>query len=717
MPESGPANPPSESQVRAHLARMLESPSFSGSARLCGFLRYIVEQTLEGKGDEIKEYSIAMEVYDRRSGYDPQFDSIVRVEASRLRKRLSEYYDGPGRETGLRIQLPRGAYRPRIVEVEATASALAPGGAAPAPAAAAPAPEPMSVRAPGPASALVTAHGGAPAPVTTPIQATTPATAATAPVNAPTTAPTSAPSHEAATRSASPALSTPARALPWKPALAVAFLVAGGLAFWNTTRQPGAEGGPESGPYAVLPMVNMTGQPGEDAFCDGLTEELTARLAAPGDLKVLARTTMSAFKGKAVDLAEAGAKLGVAYFLEGSVRRVAQRYRITLQLISARDGYHVWAQTYERPASDILAIEGTLAGEVVEQIRARTLGQSAWRSKGRTPATGAALAAFLEAGPLMRQDNRPTVSTTGIPPQLEQAVAKLQFAVEQKPDFTQAWVYLAHAYELCADYDPARTDEFVSKAKGASRQAIESDDTAAEGHASLATLELYRDLDPVRAEATFRRAVDLKPRDARLMRVYGDVLRILGEPEKAMAEIERAIAIAPDELRLRTQKALLLYSRGKWTQAAEALQLPLAANPRAEEAYWLKALILQGQGKYAEAEAQLREILKLRPRDTRALPALGNLLGVMGRRAEAASVARQMEQLVANGLVREYGLVLIYCGMGETAKALDWLERAYAHKDPSTVYLMVESRLAPLHNEPRARRIAEKMGLPRPSSN
>ena len=195
------------------------------------------------------------------------------------------------------------------------------------------------------------------------------------------------------------------------------------------------------------------------------------------------------------------------------------------------------------------------------------------------------------------------------------------------------------------------------------------------------------------------------------MRVYGDVLRILGQPVKAMAEINRAISMSPDEVRLRTQKALLYYSEENWEEALELLKLPLAVNPPLDEAHWLKALILQEQRKYAEAEAVLRDILKRRPRDTRALPALGNLLGVMGRRAEAAQVARDLEQAVANGLVREYSVALVYCGMNEKEKALHWLERAYESKDPSTPYLMVELRLRPLHGEPRARRIAEKMGI------
>jgi len=640
MADSGNPSEAFSDHVRAHLVGILESSSFAGSARLSGFLRYIVEQTLQGKGDEIKEYSIAMEVYDRRSGYDPQSDSIVRVEASRLRKRLGEYYEGPGRETDLRIELPLGAYRPRITRV---------------------------------------------------------------------TVEPAAPTHESETTASSfPPLAKPVKRLPWRAGLAMAILlVAGSLTYWNFSRRPSID----AGSYAVLPLVNLTGQPAEDALCDGLTEELTARLASSGDLKVLARTTMSSFKGKAVDLARVGRDLGVAYFLEGSVRRVAERYLITMQLISSRDGYHVWAETYERPAGDLLALERSLAVEVVEQIRSRTLGRAEWRSKGRTPPTGAALDAFLEATTLMKQDIRQTSSTRGIPPAMEQAVAKLEFAVKQKPDFTQAWVFLAHAYELCADYDPERTGEFIAKGKAASWKAIESDETSAEGYGSLATLELFRDLDPVRAEASFRRAVDLKPRDARLMRVYGDVLRILGQPVKAMAEIDRAISMSPDEPRLLIQKALLFYTEENWDRALELLQLPLSVSPRLEEAHWLKALILQGQENYPEAEAILRDILKRRPRDTRALPAIGNVLGVMGRHAEAAKVARDMEQLVANGLVREYGLALIYCGMNEKEKALHWLERAYTRKDPSIVYLMVEGRLRPLHNEPRARRIAEKLGI------
>jgi adenylate cyclase len=311
--------------VRAQLDRIVNSGSFQHSQRRQRFLGFLVAETLAGRGDRLKGYTIAVEVFDRPASFDPVIDPLVRVEAGRLREKLRDYYDRDGAKDLIRIDLLKGTYAPHI-EFRQKADDIV-----------------LSQ----PSTALVAAAPMAPA-----------ADGAVASVD-----------HDdlAITR-------TQKSALRWRAALvAVAVLaVIGALAWWQHALQPLSSAGKLEGSrgpvVAVLPFTNLSGDPSQEYFSDGLTEDILTELSRTRDLVVLARSTTFQFKGQAADIAKLNRDLKADYAIEGSIQRSGDRIRVTAQLIDAQTGNHVWADRFEKRMADIFLIQDQIVGRIVAKI-------------------------------------------------------------------------------------------------------------------------------------------------------------------------------------------------------------------------------------------------------------------------------------------------------------------------------------------------------------
>jgi adenylate cyclase len=268
--------------VRMHLERVLTSVTFTRAGRMSRFLRFIVEETLQGKGSQLKEYRIGVDVFDRNASYDPRIDPVVRSEARRLRSKLLEYYAEEGGKDKVRIHLAKGRY-----------------------------------------AAVFEAPGSGTADVEAAPLATTPASA-------------------------------------------------------------------DLRSIAVLPFMNLTPHPENEYFSDGLTEELIHALGKLRGLRVVARTSVFQYKGKAYDVRQIGEQLHVRMVLEGSVRRFGERMRITTHLIDATDGYHVWSDSYDRSTVDSFTAQQELSSEIVSSLRQRLLGRAEVDSARRVSSQSAA---------------------------------------------------------------------------------------------------------------------------------------------------------------------------------------------------------------------------------------------------------------------------------------------------------------------------------------
>ena len=323
--------------IREQLVRVLQSRPFHQSDRRQRFLEYLVNETLAGRSDRLKGYNIALEVFDRPETFDPIVDPLVRVEAARLRDRLREYYEGDGQNDPIRIDLPKGSYTPRIEFRPAATSATLPDGpiGPDGPHAATQDQSPNLAKAPAAAKDDV----------------------------------------------APPAPARSERRLRWQiivPALVLILMLGVASAWltrdlWMPTVPEGAAenpviGVPKGPAIAVLPFKNLSGDPKQEYFSDGLTEDILTELSRARDLRVLARNTSFRYKGKAVDASKLGRELKVRYVLEGSVQRSDDRLRVTAQLIDTETGSHIWADRYDRELADVFLVQDEIVSEIVAKI-------------------------------------------------------------------------------------------------------------------------------------------------------------------------------------------------------------------------------------------------------------------------------------------------------------------------------------------------------------
>ena len=303
--------------VREELHRILKSDQFLQSRRRQRFLEYIVNETLAGRGDRLKGYNIAREVFDRPEEFDPNTDPIVRMEAARLRDRLREYYEGDGRNNPIRIELPKGTYTPQIEFRQAIGTT-----------------PPDRDRVPDKGALVIKDElPSPPHPWWKRWQIAAPIVAS------------------------------------------IILLFAAGMWFgtrdWRPEPRKLAEAGQNLADVpavAVLPFINLSGDSKQDYFSDGITEDILTALSRARDLHVLARNTTFQYKGKAVDVAKLGRELGVRYVLEGSVRRADDRLRVTAQLIDAKTGTHIWADRYDREMADVFLVQDEIVNQIVAKI-------------------------------------------------------------------------------------------------------------------------------------------------------------------------------------------------------------------------------------------------------------------------------------------------------------------------------------------------------------
>lgn len=493
-----PAPELSAGSIRLALDKILSSPGFINADRLTRFLRYTVEETLNGQTDKLKETLLGIEVFNRKTTYDPRVDAVVRTEAVKLRARLRDYYDSEGREDGLIIDLPKGGYVPAFRIREKV-------------------PETQ------PAAAIETYDN---------------------------------------TR----------RGHDWRPAIAGGvILVVLAVSIFLTTRVrkhvgPGA-GGPEVASIAVLPFADLSPDRDQEYFCDGMTEEIIDALAKVDGFRVVARTSSFAFKGKQQDIREIGKKLNVGAVLEGSVRKDGNLLRVTAQLNSVSDGYHLWSQTYERELKDVFSVQDEIAKAIVNTLQLKLA----------TPRPKRAV--NVEAYDLYLQGRYHWNRW-----RLEGAERGLQFfeqATQKDPKYAAAYAGIADSYAWLGFFGNVAPSEAMPKARAAADKAIALDDTLAEAHTSLGYVKALYDYDWSGAEREFLRAIQLNPGLADAHFGYGIVFLA---PQERGAEALREMLLARDLDPLRPSTPILRWRISSITNPTRA------SPPTKKPSIWIRTL-------------------------------------------------------------------------------------------------------------------------------
>ena len=634
--------------MRTHLHQVLESHSFAGSKRTQDFLRLIVTHALQGDLDSLRERMIGAEMFGRPVSYDTGSDSVVRVRASEARKKLAQFYgtECSGQPQPIRIELPSGSYVPRFhfgpdpQPVDASADTAAP--AAP------------QVTAPEPPQTLPPAE-----PV---------ASAASGPRRRPT--------------------------LRIGLAAAVALLAAAGyFAFTRWQQDRAARQGIRS--IAILPLENLSGDPAQDYFADGMTEELINDLGQVSTVRVTSLTSSMSYKGTKKKLPEIAHELSVEGVVEGGVVRDGNEVRISAQLIDAISDRPIWAKTYVRDLKSAVAWQGEVAQAIAEEIRTKITPQEQARLTRNRSVDPAAQDLYLH-GILLR--------SSGACPS---AVAFFNKAIALDARYAEAHSALASCYGMMGETGYMNYQEAFSHQKAEALKAIELDDSLSEAHAELANTAMTLDWDWPTAELQFRRALALNPSSATSHQKYAFYLVRTGHPREAMAEVERGIELDPVSGSTFHTEGFVYYFARNYDQALEVTRTVRGLKINLLDWNFLTGAIYAEKGMYRESIAAFLTT----GTGPYTLGHLGNAYARAGQTDAARKLIARLEQDVRTQGFGRYEIALIYSGLGDKTKAFEWLEDAYHAHDVGLVYLKIDPCLDPLRSDPRFQDLLHRVGL------
>ena len=474
-------------------------------------------------------------------------------------------------------------------------------------------------------------------------------------------------------------------------------------------RQVGHRAGRTTGRnVAVLPFVNTSSDPENEYLSDGITDELIDALSKLDGLRVASRTSVFAIKGKALDVRAIGALLGVTVVLEGTVRKVGDRLRVTAQLTSTDDGRLLWSQRYDRDVGDVFAVQDELARTIVTKLRATWLAELAEPEQKRGTASVTAYGLYLRGRWSLNQRTGELTS---------QAIEYFERAIAEDSRYALAYTGLADAYALHVDYRSVPVAEGLERAKMYARRALELDDTLAEAHSSLAwTLFIY-DWDWESAEREFRRAIELDPRYPTAHQWYASMLSSQARHEESIVEAHTAQELDPGFVSIRRGLGWQYYYARRYERARHHLEHAIEMNPNAEETFRILGLVQSVEGRHADAISTLREALDLPSAGTYTLATLGFALARAGETNDAARVAADLESRAERQYVSPAALSMARLGLGDFGRALDWMERAHTERRGWLAYLAVNPIFDPLRDDSRFATLTRRMRLPESRSH
>ncbi len=452
---------------------------------------------------------------------------------------------------------------------------------------------------------------------------------------------------------------------------------------------------------AVLPFANLSSEPETTYFADGIQEEILTRLSKIRDLKVISRTSTQRFKSAPKNLPEIAKQLGVANILEGTVQKADNQVRVHVQLISARNDSHLWAEKYDRKLTDIFGVESEIAKAIADTLQAKLTG-SEQRAIATRPTENP------EAHQLYLKGTFFSNKRTG--PDLRTAIDYFKDAIGKDPNYALAYAGLADAYALVSLYGGEGPRETVPQAKAAARKALELEDTLPEAHNSLGLVLALYDFDFAQSKKEFERAIELDPNYATAHHQFGNVnLAMTGEFDRAIAEANRALELDPLSLIINADLGQDFMLARRYDQAIDQLRKTLAMDPRFYYARWTLGECLQMKGQLGEAMAEYQKAADITD-DPMVVALLAQGYAKTGQRDKAWELLSQLEQLARRRYVGPFTFALVHLALGEKEKAIDDLERAYRERaDPGIVGIKVEPLLDPLRGEPRFERLVAKV--------
>lgn len=484
------------------------------------------------------------------------------------------------------------------------------------------------------------------------------------------------------------------------------FLTAvGGFYGWSRSRAHS----PSSGVrvmLAVLPFENLTGDAGQEYFSDGLTEEMIVQLGHldPLHLGVIARTSVMHYKRGQQKLDQIGRELGVQYVLEGSVRRDADKVRISAQLIQIKDQTRLWAKQYDRELSNLLVLQGEIAQDIASGIQL-TLDDRKWvppaHQAALTPDAYAAHDLYLKGRYFW---NKRTIQG------FQQAIEYFQQAIAKDPYSARAYAGLADSYTLLGGYSMVPQSQYMSKARASALRALQIDETLGEAHTSLALITENYDRDWQTAEKEYLRAIELNPNYATAHHWYAEYLTWMGRFDEAFRESERARRLDPLSLIIATDNAMILYYSRQYDRAIDKFRVVREMEPHFPRAEMIVNAYVE-KGKFAEALAEADNVPRVRGEWPWDWSSLAYVYGRAGRTAEAQHALEKLQELNRHQEIDQAALAWAYTALGDKDQAIGSLEKAYLQHSNVMTTLKVEPGFDPLRSDPRFQDLLRRVGL------
>ncbi len=485
--------------------------------------------------------------------------------------------------------------------------------------------------------------------------------------------------------------------------IALLLLLLIGIAWWWTTQSPRASPSPaapsaahsaDQKSIAVLPFVDMSQAKDQEYFCDGISEEILDTLAKVDGLRVVARTSSFSFKGKNADVGEVANKLNVENVLEGSLRREGNRIRITAQLINARDGFHLWSDTYERELKDVFAVQDEITRSIVDALKIKLAVAPPGRARQNTEAYDLYLQGLY-------------FSNKSTEEELRKSLDLFQRSLEKDPNSARAWIGIAKAWIWLADAY-VKPLEAYSKVKEAASKALALDERNAEAHSYLGETKRILDRNPSGEEEELKRALEIDPNSVDAHMFMSFLKCAQGDLDEAVQEIEEAERLDP-------LSPPICFVAVAWYLAADRIENAIKAGQRSVQldpnyvyfdpplanAYSAKGDFNQAVALYEKAQAATHS------------PSVG--LGItyakMGRRDDARRILNQLIEKSRQQYVAADSIAAVYATLGEKDEALRWLDRAFEEHSGGFYSYMFRPEFRPLRSDPRFADLLRRTGI------
>jgi TolB-like protein/Tfp pilus assembly protein PilF len=450
---------------------------------------------------------------------------------------------------------------------------------------------------------------------------------------------------------------------------------------------------------AVLPLQNLSGDPAQDYFADGMTEELTTDLAQISSLRVTSRSSTANYKGTKSPLPQIARELNVDAVVTGSVQRSGNSVRVTAQLLYGPTDQHLWAQSYQRAMTDVLDLQDEIARTIAKEVGGKLNPAYPVSPASKRKINPEAYELYLRGSSYFDDFD------------LEKSIDYLNQAIKLDPNYSPSYAKMAESYYFLGFFNLQAPNVAMPRMKDAAENAIAKDETLAAGHGALALVKLHYDWDFSGAEKEFKRALELNPSDADIRHDYSHFLMAMGRFDEATAESARAVELDPANVAL---KACLCWHRYSAHQYVESAAQAMKAIQLAPNLFWTHIILgwdYEQQRKFDEAISEFQKGVKLSDGMAFALAPLGHAYAIAGKKKETQETLAKLKDIGEHGYISAFDLAILYTGMGEKERAFEWLDKAFEERSLFLIYSRWEPRLDPLRSDPRFQDLQRRMGL------